>query len=368
MFRLDNKDPSGARAGRLKTAHGEVKTPFYMPVATKGTVKTLLHDDVISMGYESLISNAFVLFLRPGLDVIEGAGGLHKFMGWDRTIFTDSGGFQMLNPDFLHSTNDSAVTFKSPFDQSRHKMNPEKCIEIQNRLGSDVAMVIDALIPFGSAEKDHSLAVERTTEWARRCREAHEEPRQLLFAITQGGTNLELRKRSARALTELEFDGYAIGGLSIGEPKEVMHRIMSEQDRELPIEKPRYLMGLGSPIEMLEAIERGVDCFDSTFPTRNARHNDAYTFMGDFNISRGRFKRDHSPIEEGCPCYACKNHTRAYVHHLLRTHEVSGQALMTIHNLFFMKRLLNEARTAIMEDDYQGFKRDFIAGYTGPLL
>jgi queuine tRNA-ribosyltransferase len=360
MFKILSEDEEGARIGSLKTAHGFVETPFFMPVATQGTVKTLTFDEVESLTYEALIANAFILYLRPGLEVIKQAGGIHKFINWKRTIFTDSGGFQMLNPEFIENSSDKGVVFKSPFDKSRHQMTPERCIKVQNELGSDVAMVLDALVPFNAGRSSNELAVERTTSWAERCRNAHDNKSQLLFAITQGGTYGDLRKKSAMELMDMDFDGYGIGGLSIGEPKDVMHSILNEQTSILPYNKPRYLMGVGSPQELLESISSGVDIFDSTFPTRNARHNDAYTLDGDMNLSRGKFRNDNSPIEKNCRCYACENHSRAYIHHLLRNRETTGQTLMTIHNLFFIKRLINRAKKAIKQNNLSEFKDEVI--------
>jgi len=358
MFEVTHVDPSGARIGRLHTASGVVETPAFMPVATNGSVKTLSFETVAGLGFDALISNAFVLYLRPGLEVIEAAGGLHMFMGWDRTVFTDSGGFQMLSPEFYEKTSEKGVSFRSPLDRSRHLLTPESCIDIQNRLGSDVMMVLDDLVPFGSSGDALLASVERTTRWARRCKEANRSDGQLLFAITQGGTDPVLRRRSADALVEIGFDGYAIGGLSIGEPKEVMSRILREQAEILPKNRPRYLMGLGSPTEIIDAITSGMDIFDSTFPTRNARHNGAYTFQGYLNISRGGFKDDTAPIEDGCKCYSCKNHSRAYIHHLLRSREQTGKSLMTIHNLYFMQRLMALTKEAIREERLSEFKEE----------
>ncbi len=358
MFEVTHVDPTGARIGRLHTAHGVVETPAFMPVATNGTVKTLSFDTVAGLGFEALISNAFILYLRPGLEVIEAACGIHKFMGWDKTVFTDSGGFQMLSPEFYEKTSEKGVLFRSPIDRSRHMLTPEICINIQNRLGSDVAMVLDDLVPFGSNRGVLAAAVERTTRWAKRCKEANDSDTQLLFAITQGGTDQALRRRSAEALVDIGFDGYAIGGLSIGEPKDVMSQILRDQVRVLPENRPRYLMGLGSPTEIIDAIAAGIDIFDSTFPTRNARHNGAYTFNGYLNLSRGGFKNDTLPIEDGCKCYACQNHSRAYIHHLLRSREQTAKSLMTIHNLHFMQRIIALTKEAIRDGRLLDFKEE----------
>jgi len=358
MFEITHVDPTGARIGRVHTAHGVVETPAFMPVATNGSVKTLSYETVKELGFDALISNAFVLYLRPGLDVIENAGGLHKFMGWDRTVFTDSGGFQMLSPEFYEKTSEKGVSFRSPLDRSRHMLTPEGCIDIQNRLGSDVMMVLDDLVPFGSDKDALSASVSRTTRWAQRCKDANTSESQLMFAITQGGTDPELRRRSAESLVKIGFDGYAVGGLSIGEPKDVMSSILRGQAEILPKTSPRYLMGLGSPTEIIDAIASGMDIFDSTFPTRNARHNGAYTFQGYLNLSRGRFKNDTTPIEDGCKCYSCKNHSRAYIHHLQRSREQTGKTLMTIHNLYFMQRLMTLTKEAICEGLLSEFKEE----------
>ncbi len=365
MFKFKAESETGARIGSLTTPHGIVKTPLFMPVATQGTVKTLTFKEVVDLGHKALISNAFVLYLKPGLDTIKKLGGIHAFINWRDVLFTDSGGFQMLNPDFIDKTDKSGVVFRSPFDRSRHKITPESCMKIQNDLGSDVAMVLDNLIPFDSPKESQEKAVNQTTQWAKRCKEAHENEDQLIFAITQGGTHPDLRRKSARELVEIGFDGYAIGGLSIGEPKNIMQRILREQTNVLPGDKPRYLMGVGSPIELLNAISLGVDIFDSTFPTRNARHNDAYTYRGEINLSRGRFKTDEKPIEEECDCYTCINHSRAYINHLLKNREVTGQSLMTIHNLYFINRLLRDAKNAIQKNGLTDFMTRFKSEYGG---
>ncbi len=360
MFGIVDTDDTGARNGRLHTAHGKIETPCFLPVATKGSVKTLTFEDLKSIGFQSFISNALLLYLRPGLKTISGAGGLHSFIGWDKCIFTDSGGYQMLNSDFMEGITGDGVLFRSPFDRSKHTFTPEICMEIQNILASDVAMVLDTLIPAGADRNAIAKAVKTTTEWARRCKEAHKNDSQMIFAITQGGIYSDLRERSAREVIEIGFDGYAIGGLSIGEPKEVMLSILKEQTAILPRDKPRYLMGVGSPSEVLESIALGVDIFDSTFPTRNARHNDAYTRSGEINLSRGKYRDDFTPIDDRCGCYTCKTHTRAYVHHLLRNHEPTALTLMTLHNLYFMHKLIEDSKQAIAEGVFNEFKKETV--------
>lgn len=358
MFEIERGD-KGARAGKLITAHGAVNTPCFMPVATKGSVKTLTSDELGDLDIEALISNAFVLYLKPGVDVIEKAGGLHSFMNWEKTIFTDSGGFQILKEEFAPEVTDKGVTFRSPFDDTRHLFTPEKCIEVQEALGSDVVMVLDDCPPYG---KDHDYmkdSVTRTTDWAKRSKQAHKLDNQLLFAIVQGGTFRDLREKSARDLVEIGFDGYGIGGLSIGEPKEKMLEVLEYTLPLLPKERPRYLMGVGSPVELLGSISLGSDIFDSAFPTRNARHNSVYTWNGNYNITRGKYAKDFSPLEEGCACYACENYTKAYIRHLMGVYETLGMRLITIHNLHFTRGLMKKARDAILENRFSKFKSEF---------
>lgn len=343
--------------------HGEVETPCFMPVATKGSVKTLTSEEVMKTA-QAVIVNAFVLSLRPGIRVIKKAGGLHSFMNWEKVIFTDSGGFQMLKEDFLLGVSKKGVTFRSPFDDTRHLLTPEKCVEIQASLGSDVAMVLDDCPPYGKDYNYVKGSLERTIDWAKRSKASHKGEGQLLFSILQGGVFPDLRKKGAEELVKLDFDGYGIGGLSIGEPKKEMLRVLSYTMPLIPEEKPRYLMGVGSPIELLEAISLGVDIFDSAFPTRNARHNTFYTWKGKYNITRGRFSRDLSPLEEGCGCYACENYSRAYISHLMRVYEMLGMRLLTLHNLYFVQELMKRAREAIIEEEFEGFKRELEKSYT----
>jgi queuine tRNA-ribosyltransferase len=358
MFEIARED-KGARAGRLITAHGAVNTPCFMPVATKGSVKTLSSDELSALDIEALISNAFVLYLKPGVEVIKGAGGIHSFMNYDRTIFTDSGGFQILKEEFAPDVTDKGVTFRSPFDDTRHLFTPEICIEVQRELGSDVAMVLDDCPYYG---KDHDYmngAVTLTTDWAKRSKRAHKHKEQLLFAIVQGGTFRDLREKSAEDLVEIGFDGYGIGGLSIGEPKKEMLEVLEYTLPLLPKERPRYLMGVGSPGELLESISLGADIFDSAFPTRNARHNSVYTWKGGYNITRGKYAKDFSPLEKACNCYACENYTKAYIRHLMVVYEMLGMRLITIHNLHFLKQLMKKARNAVSENRFSKFKSEF---------
>lgn len=340
-----------ARAGILETGHGRIQTPAFLPVATKGSVKTLDSTEVESTGAQGIIANAFILYLRPGVEVISGAGGLHRFMQWRRSIFTDSGGFQMLRKDFLLRVSRNGVTFRSPFDKSRHLFTPEKCMEVQEGLGTDVAMALDDLPPYGSDHQRTAESVSRTIEWAERCLKARGSGDVQLFAILQGGVYPDLRRRCARKLVEMGFDGYGIGGLSIGEPKDVTYRMLEESTALIPGDKPRYLMGVGSPLEMVRAVSMGVDVFDSAYPTRNARHSTAYTMEGKLNLSKGRYRDDFRPIEDGCGCPACRQYTRAYLSHLLRVHETLGMRLLTVHNLYFTNALLSRVRESILRGE-----------------
>jgi queuine tRNA-ribosyltransferase len=364
MFEPTHED-KGARAGKLKTAHGTVKTPCFMPVATKGSVKTLSSGELLDIDVQAFISNAFVLYLKPGVNVIEKAGGLHSFMNWERTIFTDSGGFQILKEEFAPEVKDKGVTFRSPFDETKHLLTPEKCVEVQESLGSDVAMVLDDCPPYGSDRDRMKSSVERTTDWAKRSRDAHKKENQLLFAIVQGGTFQDLREKSAGGLVEIGFDGYGIGGLSIGEPKEKMLEVLEYTLPLLPKDRPRYLMGVGSPVELIRSISLGTDIFDSAFPTRNARHNSVYTCHGSYNITRGKYKHDFSPLEKDCSCYACVNYTKSYIRHLMVVYEMLGMRLITIHNLHFLRQLMKKARDAILENRFSKFESEFSKMQTG---
>ena len=349
-----------ARAGKLRTAHGTVETPCFMPVATKASVKTLASDELLELGFEAIICNALVLYLKPGVEVIAQQGGLHRFMNFHHTIFTDSGGFQALRREFKPEFTRRGIAFRSPFDNSRHVFSPELCIAVQEALGSDVAMTLDDCPPYGEARERYVESVARTTRWARQCKSAHSCDGQLLFAIAQGGTFADLRRESAEQLAKLDFDGYGIGGLSIGEPHGTMLEMLEVSISALPEEKPRYLMGLGSPVEVLEAIARGVDIFDSAFPTRNARHSAVYTRQGKYSITKAKHLRSDLPLEEGCTCYTCRNYTRAYVSHLMRSGEALGMRLVTLHNLHFMQRLMRDARRAIRKGEFVEFMEDFI--------
>jgi len=366
VFKFISEDEdTKARCGHLVLRHGTLETPAFLPVATKASVKMTTSRELEEMNAQGVIANAFVLFLRPGVDTIETAGGIHRFMNWDRVVFTDSGGFQMLNPDFLVKVTDDHVTFKSPYDGKKHDITPEICAEIQNRLGSDVALALDDCPPYGSDIEHMTASTKRTIQWARCFRKATEDESQNSFGIVQGGTFKDLREQCTRELVDMDFNGYAIGGLCIGEPKELMHEVIGWSTPLLPTEKPRYLMGVGSPEDMLKAISMGVDIFDSVFPTRNARHNTVYTHTGKINLGKGKFRCESGPIDESCRCYTCANHSLSYVNHLLREYEYLGMRLATLHNLHFLITLMEEARTAIMEGEFNDLKNDFLRDYLG---
>lgn len=363
-FKLICKDEaSGARVGKLHTKHGIIDTPAFMPVATKASVKTLSSEELRSIGTQAIISNAFILYLRPGVDVIREAGGIHRFMNFKGAIFTDSGGFQMLNDELLLQVSNKGVIFQSPFDNTKHRFTPQKCIEVQMELGSDGAMVLDDCPPYGSDYEYVKESTLRTTEWARMAKEAHGKEDQALFAIIQGGTFPDLRRESAGALTAMDFPGYAIGGLCIGEPKQLMYEVLDYTVPLIPEGKLRYLMGVGAPLDLLDSISRGIDLFDSVYPTRNARHSMVYSHKGRFSLRRGRYARDFSPFDADCNCSTCKSYTRAYIHHLLKVHEMLGMRLVTIHNLFFLQELLSRARKAILKGEFLEYKREIERAY-----
>jgi len=357
MFKIQGREGK-ARAGVLYTHHGSVNTPAFMPVATKGSVKTVSSEELCDIGVEAIISNALLLYLKPGIEVIERAGGLHRFMGWERVIFTDNGGFQALREEFKPEITARGIKFRSPFDNSRHLITPEKIMAIQQKLGSDVALALDDCPSYGSGYSRAEESVNRTVKWAEISLSMHKKG-QLLFGITQGGVFPELRKMCSKKLASLDFDGYAIGGLSIGEPREVMFEMLRISLEELPEEKPRYFMGLGSPLEILEAIEQGVDIFDSAFPTRNARHSAVYTMHGKYSITKAKNLNHFGALEKGCDCFTCKNYSRAYVSHLMRVYEPLAMRLVTIHNLRFIQRLMEKARESILKGEFHEFKSEF---------
>ncbi|MDK2856472.1 MAG: queuine tRNA-ribosyltransferase [Bacillota bacterium] len=352
-----------ARRGRLTTAHGTVTTPVFMPVGTQATVKTLTPEELRELGVEIILSNTYHLYLRPGADLIAEAGGLHNFMHWDGPILTDSGGFQIFSLGSLRRLTDEGVVFRSHIDGSEHYFTPEKAVRVQELLGSDIAMVLDECIAYPAAYEEAAKAVERTTRWARMASAAHRRSDQALFGIIQGGTFPDLRLRSLHELVALDFPGYAIGGLSVGEPKEVMYEILDLVVPRLPEDKPRYLMGVGSPDCLWEGVERGVDMFDCVLPTRIARNGTVFTQSGKIVVRNAAYARDFGPLDPQCDCYVCRNYTRAYIRHLIKANEVLGIRLTTYHNLYFMMRLMEKIRAAISQDRFATAKEEFFAHY-----
>ncbi|VVB96387.1 tRNA-guanine(15) transglycosylase [uncultured archaeon] len=365
MYELIHTDKNtGARAGKLRTSHGVIDTPAFMPVATKATVKTLTPEELYDMGTQVLISNAFHLLLAPGMEVIRRAGGLHKFMNWEGAIFTDSGGFQMIRKDFPFKINDEGITYKNLRDGKKYSYTPGICLQNQRILGSDVAMILDDCPAYGTEYSVVESSMERTIKWAAAARDVEKNKGQLFFAILQGGTFAELRKKCAEELVGMEFDGYGIGGLSIGEPKEIMNDVLEYSVPLVPEDKPRYLMGVGSPVEIINAIESGIDIFDSAFPTRNARHQTLMTSEGNIDIARSKFTLDFEPVDKNCGCYTCKNYSRAYLHHLFKESELLALRLASIHNLHFIQSIVKGAREAILEDRFVEFKKSVITGFS----
>jgi len=354
---------TNARLGKLYTEHGVVETPVFMPVGTLATVKTMSPEELKSIGTEIILSNTYHLHLRPGEDIVKEAGGLHKFMNWDKPILTDSGGFQVFSLADLRDISEEGVAFRSHIDGSRLFMTPEKATEIQMALGSDIAMCFDICPPYPSTYQDTEEATRITTLWAERCKRRHEHQYQSLFGIVQGGAYEDLRKKSVEELAELDFPGYGIGGLSVGEPKEVMYEVLEYTVPVMPRGKPRYLMGVGSPDCLLEGIKRGVDMFDCVLPTRIARNGTCMTSIGKVVVRNASYARDWNPIDPNCECYTCKNYSRAYIRHLIKTNEILGLRLTTIHNLHFLISLMHEARKAIKEERLNSFIKEFYESY-----
>lgn len=360
---LANDPASPARRGRLHTAHGPVETPVFMPVGTQATVKAVTPRELHELDCEILLGNVYHLNDRPGPDLVERMGGLHRFMGWDHAILTDSGGYQVFSLGAINEITDEGVAFRSPVDGRRHFIGPRESMEIQRKLGSDVAMVFDECPPY-PCEKDYACqAVRRTLDWAAICREAPRGEDRLVFGIVQGGTYADLREECAEALVGMDFDGYAIGGVSVGEPEELILRGVDDTVGHLPGGKPRYLMGVGDLAQMAEAVARGVDMFDCVMPTRQARNGTVSTRRGRYPVKAAIYKEDERPLEEGCTCYACRNFTRAYVRHLLNVGEILGLRLITTHNLHCYLEWMKDVRGAIERGEYEAFRRDFLAGY-----
>ena len=365
MFELLKTDShTKARLGKLTTARGVVDTPVFMPVGTQASVKALDPRELLEMGTQIILGNTYHLNLRPGLDIIRAAGGLHNFMNWEKPILTDSGGFQVFSLAKIRKIKPHGVEFRSHLDGSLLFLGPKEAMEIQRVLGSDIAMVFDECPAHDAPAREQRLAVERTIRWARECREQPRAGGQKVFGIVQGGSNPALREECAKALVEMEFDGYAIGGVSVGEPEAEMLKAIELTGPFLPANKARYAMGLGTPAQMIELIARGVDMFDCVLPTRVARNGTAYTRRGAIGIKGGQFKADFRPIEDNCDCFACKNFTRAYLRHLLNVNEILGLRMVSVHNSHLFLKIMAEVRAAIDAGTFAEFYRQFIANYT----
>ncbi|MFA5079125.1 MAG: tRNA guanosine(34) transglycosylase Tgt [Dehalococcoidia bacterium] len=364
IFKISAKcGRSGARNGRLITLHGSVSTPIFLPVGSQATVKSLDTADLKKLGIRMILCNAYHLYLRPGIDLIEQSGGLHRFMDWGGPILTDSGGYQIFSLSTLRKVTGEGVVFRSHVDGSEHKITPESSMAMQEKLGADVIMALDVCPASTAGRKELSKALASTTEWAARCRSSHRDTGQHLFGIIQGGTFPDLRRQSAEQIAGLDFPGYAIGGLSLGEPKALMWETVEATVPEIPPDRPRYLMGVGSPEDIVEGISRGIDIFDSALPTRVARNGALYTGKGRINIRRSAYREAMGPIEAGCKCFTCLNYSAAYLHHLFRCEELLAYRLATIHNLCFMQRLVDQCRLAIADNTFPAFKRSFLKTY-----
>nr|WP_259544784.1 tRNA guanosine(34) transglycosylase Tgt [Heyndrickxia oleronia] len=355
---------TGARLGKIHTPHGSYDTPMFMPVGTLATVKTMSPEELKQIGSGIILSNTYHLWLRPGHEIVKEAGGLHQFMNWDQAILTDSGGFQVFSLSDFRKIEEEGVYFRNHLNGDKLFLSPEKSMEIQNALGSDIMMAFDECPPFPATHEYMKKSVERTSRWAERCLTAHSRKHdQGLFGIVQGGEYEDLRKISAKDLTSLDFPGYAVGGLSVGEPKDVMNRVLEFTTPLLPTNKPRYLMGVGSPDSLIDGAIRGIDMFDCVLPTRIGRNGTCMTSTGRLVIKNAKYARDYRPLDENCDCYTCKNYSRAYIRHLIKCDETFGIRLTTYHNLHFLIQLMQQVRQAIKEDRLGDFREEFFEQY-----
>lgn len=355
---------TGARLGKVHTPHGTFDTPIFMPVGTLATVKTMSPEELVEMNAQIILSNTYHLWLRPGEDIVKEAGGLHKFMNWERPILTDSGGFQVFSLSKIREITEEGVHFRHHLSGEKLFFSPEKAMQIQNDLGPDIMMVLDECPPYPATYEYMEKSVSRTSRWAERCLEAHQrKSEQALFGIIQGGEFKDLRKQSAKDLISLDFPGYAIGGLSVGEPKDIMYEVLEATTPLMPTNKPRYLMGVGSPDSLIEGAIRGIDMFDCVLPTRIARNGTCMTSKGRLVVRNAKYARDFSPIDENCDCYTCRNYSRAYIRHLINTNEIFGFRLTTYHNLYFLLELMKQVRIAISEDRLGDFRESFFEHY-----
>ena len=355
---------TGARRGVIHTPHGDIQTPVFMPVGTQATVKSMTPEELKEVNAQIILSNTYHLFLRPGHELVKEAGGLHNFMHWDRPILTDSGGFQVFSLGKLRKITEEGVEFQSHLDGSKKFLSPDKAMEVENALGSDIMMAFDECCPYPSTYEYTKKSMERTTRWAKRCKEAHKRPEdQGLFGIIQGGFYEDLRKKSAEDLIELDFPGYAIGGISVGEPKEKFIEILQYTAPLMPKDKPRYLMGVGTPDYLIEAAIAGIDMCDCVLPTRIARHGTALTSHGKLVVRNATYEHDFTPLDPECDCYACKNYTRAYIRHLIKANEILGIRLLSIHNIKFLTNLMDKVRIEIENDNLGSFRDEFYRKY-----
>ena len=357
------KNYKKARLGKLKTNYGTFDTPMFMPVGTLANVKTLTPEELYDMNSAIILSNTYHLWLRPGEDIVAASGGLHKFMNYNGPILTDSGGFQVFSLAKKKDITEEGVIFKSHIDGKKLFLTPELSIKIQNKLDSDIAMSFDECIPYPVSYEYAKASTERTIRWAKRGKDVHNNPNQSLFGIIQGGEYQDLREYSAKETVKLDFDGYSIGGTSVGEDKDTMYKMIDYAIKYLPIDKPRYLMGVGEPIDLLEGVERGIDMFDCVLPTRLARHGNAFARNGRINLKNLKYKEDFTPIEENCDCYTCKNYTKAYIRHLITCDEMLGGRLLSIHNIRFLIKEMEEIRESIKNDTFDEYKDQFINQY-----
>ena len=364
-YELIKTDPrTKARRGRVTTPHGTIETPVFMPVGTAATVKAMRPEQVEETGAEIILSNTSHLYLRPGHEIVREAGGLHRFMNWNKSILTDSGGFQVFSLGAMRKISEEGVQFRSHIDGSKHMLTPEKSMEIQNALGSDIIMAFDECAPYPADRQYVKDSLERTTRWLKRCKDYHKNTeKQSLFGIMQGGMYADLRKQSAEEIVELDLPGYAIGGLSVGEPKPLMYEMLDGCVDYLPKEKPRYLMGVGSPDCLFEGVERGIDMFDCVLPTRIARHGMAMTSVGRVNIKNAKYERDFTALDPNCDCYTCRNYSRAYLRHLFKADEILSSMLMTNHNIHFLVNTMKNIRKSIEEDRFLEYKKEFDDSY-----
>ena len=374
MFQLIKKDKNTkARLGCLQTSRGKIESPFFMPVGTNGAVKTLSFEDLREVEAQIVLSNTYHLYIRPGIEIIKEAGGLHQFIGWDKPMLTDSGGYQVFSLTPFRKLSDDGVEFRSHFDGTTHFFTPEKVLEIEHILGSDMIMPLDECAPYPCERKEAEKSVERTTHWAKRSKKYFKETiesegKQKLFGIIQGATYKDLRLQSAQEIMDIGFDGYAIGGVSVGEPVDLMFETLDWVEPMLPQDQPRYFMGIGYPDQIVKAVGEGIDMFDTCIPTRFGRNGTAFTSKGKVVVRNGEFSKDFGPIDENCDCVVCKNYSRSYIRHLTNVNEILGLKLLSYHNVYFYVNLMRQIRQAIKEDRYASFQQEFIKRYQSDLL